>query len=88
MQSNRTKMFNKTIVVALLVCACYLGTIEARPGLTDVASGPVGAAAPLLTGAVGGLTAGAANSAVPQLSSVLGQSGPLGLAQGLGGLSG
>ncbi|EDW53192.1 uncharacterized protein LOC6612525 [Drosophila sechellia] len=82
-------MFNKSIVVALLVCACYLGTSDARPGLTDVATGPVGAAAPLVTGALGGLTGGLAGSALPQLTGSLGQSGPLGLAQGpLSGLTG
>lgn len=73
----------------LIFPACYLGTSEARPGLTDVASGPVGSAVPLVTGALGGLTGGVAGSALPQLTGSLGQSGPLGLAQGpLSGLTG
>ncbi|KAI8036218.1 hypothetical protein M5D96_011078 [Drosophila gunungcola] len=42
-------MFNKAIVVALIVCACYLGTIEARPGdITD----PLTLAKPLVMGGV------------------------------------
>ncbi|XP_017133324.1 uncharacterized protein LOC108149919 [Drosophila elegans] len=41
-------MFNKSIVVALIVCACYLGTIEARPDITD----PLNLAKPLVMGGV------------------------------------
>ncbi|XP_039498172.1 uncharacterized protein LOC120455781 [Drosophila santomea] len=82
-------MFNKTIVVALLVCACFLGTIEARPGLTDVVSGPAGQiAGPLALGALTGGAGGLAGSLPAPLTSALGQSGPLGLAQGLGGITG
>ncbi|EDX01227.1 uncharacterized protein LOC6524256 [Drosophila yakuba] len=80
-------MFNKTIVIALLVCACYLGTIEARPGLTDVVSGPAGQiAGPLALGALTGGAGGIASSLPAQLTSALGQPGPL--AQGLGGITG
>ncbi|XP_016980095.1 uncharacterized protein LOC108045321 [Drosophila rhopaloa] len=60
-------MFNKSIVVALIVCACYLGTIEARPGgigdLIGGGGGPLDAVGPVLTGAA----AGASSAAAPAL---------------------
>ncbi|XP_017064559.1 uncharacterized protein LOC108103541 [Drosophila eugracilis] len=83
-------MFNKSIVVvALIVCACYLGTIEARPGLPDL-GGATGAVAPLLTSAAGGLTGGLAGGALPSVTGALGgQQSPLGLVQSpLAGLTG
>ncbi|XP_070075280.1 uncharacterized protein [Drosophila takahashii] len=58
-------MFNKSIVVALIVCACYLGTSDARPGLGELTSGPVGAA---LTGATTGMGAGAVSGLASSLT--------------------
>nr|XP_016938923.1 uncharacterized protein LOC108016708 [Drosophila suzukii] len=85
-------MFNKSIVVALIVCACYLGTIDARPGGLDlIGGGPLGAVGPLATGALGGATGGlsgglangAIGSVVPSLTG--GQHGVLEPVSGLTG---
>ncbi|KAH8367939.1 hypothetical protein KR084_004561 [Drosophila pseudotakahashii] len=74
-------MFNKSIVVALIVCACYLGTSDARPGLTDVATGPAGAILGAATGGLGaGAVSGLANGAVGGLG---GPQGPLGSASAI-----
>ncbi|XP_043660133.1 uncharacterized protein LOC122624560 [Drosophila teissieri] len=64
-------MFNKTIVVALLVCACYLGTIEARPGLTDVATGQIAGSF------AQGVLKGTVSQIGSQLPAGLGQQSPL-----------
>ncbi|XP_017045906.1 uncharacterized protein LOC108091294 [Drosophila ficusphila] len=72
-------MFNKSIVVALILCACYLGTIEARPGggVLDAVGGggAVGTVVPVATSLVSGAAAGATSSlgstAVGQLGSKL-----------------
>nr|XP_017109848.2 uncharacterized protein LOC108134149 [Drosophila bipectinata] len=49
-------MFAKTFVVAIILCACYLGMIQAQlpPPVTSV----LGAATPVLGGAGAGLATG------------------------------
>ncbi|XP_016946165.1 uncharacterized protein LOC108021882 [Drosophila biarmipes] len=86
-------MFNKSIVVALIVCACYLGTIDARPGGLDVLGGggslplvgplATGALSGVAGGATSGLTSGVLASALPAVTG--GHQGLLGAAPGITG---
>ncbi|EDW25995.1 GL14441 [Drosophila persimilis] len=55
-------MFNKTILVALILCACYLSAIQARPQL-DVAQ-------PVIAGVAQGATGGALTQPITGLTKI------------------
>ncbi|XP_022225354.2 uncharacterized protein LOC111076065 [Drosophila obscura] len=48
-------MFNKTILVALILCACYLSASQARPQLDILGPAVGGATQGIAQGATGGL---------------------------------